>query len=59
MPCMKDHFVSLITEQNRFDNLVCPNHDCKSTATDQELKAIVGEEVFKKYISFNRNQMVA
>ena len=49
----------MIVEQNRHDDLKCPQHGCDSVPTIDEIEKLVSADVFKKYKKFQDNQRVA
>ena len=34
--CVREHFRSFIVEQNKYDNLKCPQHDCEAKVRDDD-----------------------
>lgn len=56
--CLEGHFRSLIMEQGRYEDLVCPMWGCKQKPDIEEVRALIGEATFQKYLDFNRNTRV-
>ena len=57
--CLTDYFTSLITDQNKHDDIKCPEHECGAKPTEEELKELVGTDVYQKFQKFELNMKVA
>ena len=57
--CLRSHITSLVEEQQRFDNLMCPQHGCEALMNDDELQRYGGEAMYEKVQQFKRDRLVA
>lgn len=49
----------MIEDQNSSHKLKCPDHNCVAEATEEDVKSIVKEETYAKYLKFRANTRVA
>ena len=47
--CFKQFYESLILEQNKHNQLTCPEYGCPNKPTEEEVKMIISDTGFKKY----------
>ena len=57
--CFEEYFRSMIEEQNSSHKLKCPSYGCEAMATEEEVKAIVKEATYAKYLRFQAATRVA
>ena len=57
--CFVESFRSLIEDQNKSDKLRCPQFGCDVKPTKDEVKFIIDNSVFDKFIKFTNNKTVA
>ena len=55
--CIKAYCQSLIVD-GQIKNLVCPDTRCKKLIPEEDIKALVTEDLYKKYIQFDLNNQV-
>ena len=56
--CFTDYFTSMINDQNKHDQLKCPEYECQTKPTEEEVKSIINDNCFLKYKKFQLNQKV-
>ena len=57
--CFKEYYRSLIEDQNKHHDLRCPENKCATKPTEEEVRAIINDDSFRKFKKFQTNTKVA
>ena len=53
--CFREFYRTLIEDMYQHDCLRCPQHGCDAKPTLEEVKKIINEDSFNKYIQFTKD----